>query len=173
MIDPHKSSRWKQNQMVVKILGLLLAIFSLSMVLPMLVAWVYHEDSVPVFLTAVLTTACTGILMWVSCIRSRMDLDVRHGLLVVVLFWFVLSCFGAIPFYLNRHAPLDLINAWFESSVWLNDHRGIDHHGFITLYACVVVLSTRITVSGRYGYYCFGGCHFADAGCGGNANVPC
>lgn len=101
--------------MVVKILGLLLAIFSLSMVLPMLVAWIYHEDSVPVFLTAFVTTAGTGILMWVSCIRSQMDLDVRHGLLVVVLFWFVLSCFGAIPFYLNRHAPLDLINAWFES----------------------------------------------------------
>lgn len=111
----HPSSRWKQNQMVIKILGLLLVLFSLSMLLPMAVATIYHEDGLRVFLLAFVASAGTGFLMWLSCFRCRMDLDVRHGFLVVMLFWFVLSCFGAIPFYLNGHVPLHMIDAWFES----------------------------------------------------------
>lgn len=99
----------------VRLVGLLLMIFSISMLPPALIALIYQDGAFTAFLTGFSITLLTGLLMWFPCRRKRQELKVRDGFLVVVLFWTVLSLFGAIPFYLHFYPTLPLVDAIFES----------------------------------------------------------
>ncbi len=98
---------------VQRIIGLLLALFSLTMVPPSLVAWIYDEATLPIFFDAFCLTLLTGLAVWWPVRRYRADMRLQTGFLVVVLFWLVLGVFGAFPFVLSQH--LEIVDAVFES----------------------------------------------------------
>lgn len=99
----------------IKVLGILLMIFSLSMVPPIFVSWYYHDGAELSFLTAFLITLLSGVAIWLKMRNETHELKVRDGFLVVVLFWTVLSLFGAVPFLIALYPKLSFTDAFFET----------------------------------------------------------
>ncbi len=98
-----------------RILGLLLMIFSLSMLPPMVVYLYYRDGGIESFLATFILTLITGLILWFPFRKTHRDLKIRDGFLVVVLFWTVLSTFGAFPFYLHFYPGMSFTNSLFES----------------------------------------------------------
>jgi trk system potassium uptake protein TrkH len=97
------------------LLGLLLLIFSATMLVPILFALWYHEQTIDVFLKAFAITAATGALLWLPNRRPKGQMRVRDGFLITALFWLVLGAFGALPLYLTDALSLSITDAFFES----------------------------------------------------------
>ena len=98
-----------------RILGILLMMFSLTMLPPVFVGWIYSDGATESFLLAFAVTLITGFVAWLPVSRSRRELRLRDGFLVVVLFWTVLGLFGALPFVLYDDLGLSFTDAAFES----------------------------------------------------------
>jgi trk system potassium uptake protein len=100
---------------VQQVLGLLLMVFSLSMLPPLLVSWIYDDGAARAFLSGLWITLVTGTVIWWPVRRERPELKVRDGFLVTVVLWTVLSAFGAIPLYVTNAGWHGYIDALFES----------------------------------------------------------
>ncbi len=104
-----------QFLVIQRIVGLLLVIFSSTMLPPMLVSFIYMDGSFAPFFYGFAVTLITGIILWLPVKNQRKELRLRDGFLVVVMFWTVLGLFGAIPFALAAHPHLTFTDAVFES----------------------------------------------------------
>lgn len=100
---------------VQKILGLLLMMFSLTMLPPIFVSVIFDEASWMPFAEGFALTFVSGLLSWLPVHRSRKDLRLRDGFVVVAAFWTVLGTFGAAPLYFSPDLSLTLTDAVFES----------------------------------------------------------
>lgn len=100
---------------VQQVLGLLLMVFSLSMLPPLLVSWLYDDGAARAFLSGLWITLATGAAIWWPVRRERPELKVRDGFLVTVVLWTVLSVFGAIPLHVTNAGWHSYIDALFES----------------------------------------------------------
>jgi trk system potassium uptake protein TrkH len=96
-----------------RIVGLLLTLFSLSMLPALLIAWANTETALPGFLWSFGAALGGGLSLWLPVHSRHVELRLRDGFLVVVLAWVVLALFGAIPFL---YSPgLSYVDAVFES----------------------------------------------------------
>ena len=100
---------------VQRILGLLLMMFSITMLPPVLVSLIYKDGSWLHFLQGFALTLVAGALIWAPVRKSRRDLRLRDGFLVVASFWTVLGTFGAAPLYLAEVPDMSFTEAVFES----------------------------------------------------------
>jgi trk system potassium uptake protein TrkH len=100
---------------ICKVLGLLLMLFSATLLPPVGVALWYQDQGQWTFLLAFSITLCTGLLLWYPVHDQRDDLRTRDGFLITVLFWVVLALFGALPFIISGATELALVDAFFES----------------------------------------------------------
>ncbi|OZG73253.1 potassium transporter [Hahella sp. CCB-MM4] len=100
---------------ITRILGVLMTLFSFTMVPPMVVSLIYDDGHLQPFVTAFAIILSAGLLTWLSVFRKAADLRIRDGFLVTVLFWVVLSASGAVPLYLSHNPHLELVDAVFES----------------------------------------------------------
>jgi trk system potassium uptake protein TrkH len=100
---------------VPRIVGLLLTLFSLTLLPPVLVSLYYQDGTHIAFLTAFALTLITGAMMWRLGAGLNRDLRIREGFVVVVSFWVVLGLFGAIPLYLAERPVMTFTEAAFES----------------------------------------------------------
>ena len=100
---------------VQRILGLLLMMFSLTMLPPIAFSLYYEDHSWLPFVQGFGLTLLVGILIWLPVHRSRKDLRLRDGFLVVAAFWTVLGTFGAAPLYFADGLSLSITDAVFES----------------------------------------------------------
>ncbi len=98
-----------------RILGLLLMVFSLTMLAPYGVSRWYADGAGEAFLTAFGLILGSGILLWLPVCRVRRELKLRDGFIVVLLFWVGLSLSGAVPLMLAEHPHMRLADAVFES----------------------------------------------------------
>lgn len=104
-----------QAKTILRVVGILLALFSLTMIPPVVVALIYQDGGAGSFVLSFCITLSTGLLLWQVFRQHREELRVRDGFLIVVLFWTVLSLFGALPFYAMPGLGISFINAVFES----------------------------------------------------------
>ncbi len=104
-----------QRKAVQRIVGILLMLFSVTMLPPAGVGWFYGDGAVAPFFLAFLLTLFTGLVLWFTVRRNRRELRLRDGFLVVVSFWTVLSLFGALPFFLAENPRMTFTDAVFES----------------------------------------------------------
>ncbi|MBC8519730.1 MAG: potassium transporter [Gammaproteobacteria bacterium] len=104
-----------QPQVIQRILGLLLMIFSLSMIPPMVVSMLYQDGAFFPFLLALTITVVSGFMIWNPVRGIKKELRIRDGFLVVVLFWAVLGLSGALPFALGTTPHMSIMDALFES----------------------------------------------------------
>jgi len=98
-----------------RVLGVLLMIFSLTMLTPIIVASIYGETTAQTFLIAFAITLLMGLVFWLPSRNSTGELRTRDGFIVTVLFWLVLSTFGALPLMLSEAPNLSFMDALFES----------------------------------------------------------
>ena len=98
-----------------RILGLLLMMFSLTMLPPIGVAWIYQEPYAPPFIVSMLLISGAGAALWLPVRRSRSELRLRDGFVIVVAFWLALGITGSVPLLLSDHPDMPLVDAVFES----------------------------------------------------------
>ncbi len=100
---------------VQRILGVLLMVFSLTLVPPIGVSLYYADGETLPFIDAFLITLGLGLLSWLPVRRQRRELRLRDGFIVVVMFWTVLSAIGSVPFMLSDNPVVSVTDAVFES----------------------------------------------------------
>jgi len=101
--------------MISKVLGMLMMIFSLTLLPPILVANIYGDTTHQVFFLSFLVIFFIGMLMWLPFSRKNVQLRTRDGFLITVMFWLELGIVGALPFYLADAINLSFTDAVFES----------------------------------------------------------
>ncbi len=100
---------------IIRILGLLVALFSVTMLPPALISVIYGDGAGLAFVVAFILTLLTGLAFWYPYRRDRADLRAKEGFLIVVLFWTVLATFGALPFALLDQPEMSITDSVFES----------------------------------------------------------
>ncbi|GAB3110931.1 potassium transporter [Aestuariicella hydrocarbonica] len=98
-----------------RILGILLMLFSLTLIPPVLVSLWFHDHNQVSFLIAFIITFAAGMVAWFPVHNVKQDLRTRDGFLVTALFWTVLGLFGSLPFMFSNGLNLSFTNAVFES----------------------------------------------------------
>ncbi|GEN24161.1 Trk system potassium uptake protein [Halomonas cupida] len=102
-------------RMILRILGLLLMMFSLTMVPPILISLLFGDEMWYAFVVAIGITVLTGALMFLPNRKARRELRTRDGFLIAALFWTVLGLFGSLPLMLTGNLALSVTDAVFES----------------------------------------------------------
>ena len=100
---------------IAKILGLLMMLFSLTMLPPVLIALLYQDGQILPFLEGFAIVLILGAALWFPVRHSSQDLRVRDGFLITSLFWIVLSLAGSIPFFLSSEPRMSYVDALFEA----------------------------------------------------------
>jgi trk system potassium uptake protein len=104
------------NLLVVqRILGLLLMLFSMTMLPPLAVSLYFQDGNWQPFIDALLSLLGLGALIWFPVRKRRRELRLRDGFLVVALFWVVLGLAGAAPLVLSDSPEMSLTDAVFEA----------------------------------------------------------
>jgi trk system potassium uptake protein TrkH len=98
-----------------RILGILLMLFSSAALLPLMVALLAQDNTVAGFLSAWAITFFSGLLLWLPVRGVQQELRIRDGFLITSAFWTVLGIFGALPFALSEQLQLTTTEAIFES----------------------------------------------------------
>ena len=102
-------------KMIVKIIGILVTIYSLTLLPPIAVALIYGDGALYAFTFTMLATLIGGGSLWWVMRHEKAELKIKDGFLVVITFWTVLGLVGAIPFHFARGVELSLTDAIFES----------------------------------------------------------
>lgn len=101
---------------VQRLLGLLLMIFSLSMLPPVLVGLYYGDGEITPFIDGFVLVLGAGLLAWWPVRNVRADLKIRDGFLVVAMLWIGLCLAGAVPLTLADQPQMTFTDAMFEST---------------------------------------------------------
>ena len=102
-------------KVILRVIGLLVMVFSVSLIPPIIVSLIYSDGVLDAFLYALAINLIGGFLLWIPVHRERGELKIRDGFLVTVLFWTVLGLFGSVPFFLAETPDLTFTDALFES----------------------------------------------------------
>lgn len=104
-----------QFRLTLKILGLLLMVFSLSMLPSVFVSLIYDDGAHHAFILAFLLVLSAGFTMWLPVRNRDRDLRTRDGFVITVMFWLVLGVAGSVPLFLAPAVDLSYTDAFFES----------------------------------------------------------
>ncbi|MBM0104146.1 potassium transporter [Steroidobacter sp. S1-65] len=124
---------------VQRILGLLLMLFSVTMLPPVAVGLYYRDGHWQPFLESFGALVVVGALIWWPARKAVRDLRARDGFLVVSMFWIVLGLAGAVPLLISDKPELTLTDAVFEAV-----------SGFTTTGATVIVGLENLPISILY-----------------------
>lgn len=100
---------------IIRILGILLMLFSFAMLPPLAVALWFKDGGLVEFGITFFLTFFTGTLLWLFNHTGNKDLRNRDGFLIVVLFYTVLSVFACIPFLIGNTLHVTLADGVFEA----------------------------------------------------------
>jgi trk system potassium uptake protein TrkH len=116
---------------ILKVLGMVIAVFGLSMLLPLFISWAIQDQAQEAYDEAVLITLAVGVTCWLLSARSKMELKAQDGYLLVVLIWTITPLLAALP--LMIYLPdLSITDAYFEAMSGLTTTgatvlSGLDH----------------------------------------------
>jgi len=100
---------------VQRILGMLLILFSVTMLPPLVVSVYYSDGNRAVFIQAFSILQAVGGVLWWPVRRFTGEMRVRDGFLIVALFWLVLGTAGALPFLLSSQPLMTATDSVFEA----------------------------------------------------------
>jgi trk system potassium uptake protein TrkH len=104
---------------ILHVLGLVILIFSFTLLLPLAVAFTWRDAALYAYDEAFLITFFAGLLTWLFTRHNRRELQTRDGFLLVVLVWAVLPAFAALPL-LSYLPGLSFTDAYFETASGLS-----------------------------------------------------
>jgi len=99
---------------IARVTGMLLMVFSLTMLTPVPVALLYGEATMMPFALACGVTLSAGAALWHSTGRMARELRTRDGFVITTLFYLALGLFGALPLHLVAEG-MSYTDAAFES----------------------------------------------------------
>ena len=100
---------------VQRVLGVLLMVFSVTMLPPALVSVIVADGVAEAFFLTFGLLLAVGGLLWAPVRQSRRELRIRDGFFVVAMFWVVLGAAGSLPLVLQSVVPFAFVDALFES----------------------------------------------------------
>ena len=101
------------GRMILYVLGRVMVICGGLMLLPLLVVFLYGEDTALSFALPIILLVGGGLALTARQPKNR-RIYTREGFLIVALSWVVVSLFGALPFWLSREIP-NYLDALFET----------------------------------------------------------
>ena len=104
-----------QLLVIQKILGLLMMLFSATMLPPLAIALSDQDKTVKTFMLCFFLILSIGAFLWLPVHRVNKELRLRDGFVVVVLFWAGLGLVGAMPFLLASYPDMTFTDSLFES----------------------------------------------------------
>ena len=102
-------------RVILRILGLLLMLFSLTMLPPMLMSLWFRDSVWHAFMSGIGITVMTGLFLYLPNRRAHKELRIRDGFIIAAMFWTVLALFGSLPLMLFGEGSLSITDAVFES----------------------------------------------------------
>lgn len=102
-------------QITLKVLGTLLMIFSITMLPPAFVSWLFDDGVAIIFINTFFLTFVTGLMLWLLFLRDKAEMRIKDGFVITVLFYVALGTVGAIPLVQETGINLSWPNALFES----------------------------------------------------------
>jgi len=104
-----------QTKLIFRIIGLLLALYSYTLLPPALIAVWLEDGQEKAFLYpfAVMWLVGAGLWLLAGMGMQARELHLRNGFIIVATFWVMLSSISAIPFYWT--GELDFFQALFEA----------------------------------------------------------
>lgn len=104
-----------QYKTIIRILGLLVTLFSVSMIPPAIVSFVFKDGGGTAFVLSFFLALAIGMFFWYSFRGHKGELKAREGFIIVVAFWVVLGLVGALPFLLMDEPDMSFADSIFES----------------------------------------------------------
>lgn len=101
-------------KLVLRILGVLLMGFSVTMLPPIAFSIVFEDGQHAAFFKAMFIYAGIGVTLWYPLRKNRSELRIRDGFLVVSTFWVIIGLAGALPL-LFSDLGLSVTDASFEA----------------------------------------------------------
>ena len=139
---------------VLRVLGILVMIFSLSMGLPLAVSLWTGDGVWHVYPLAMAGTLAAGAWLWWRLRLFRQELQPRHGVMLVSLVWMLLPLFSTVPLMLAAHhigRPMSFTHAYFEAVSGLTTTGSTVLVGLDTLPVSVNVWRTFLQWMGGMG----------------------
>lgn len=139
---------------VVAVLGAILAVFGLTMTVPLATAWVAEDGTLGIWPAPMALTVIVGLALWLPSRRRRRELQPRDGVLLVVLVWSVLPLFASFPLlgYAERaDLEMSFTDAYFEAVSGLTTTGATVMTGLDALPASVNVWRTFLQWQGGMG----------------------
>ena len=102
------------TKLVFKLNGYILLFDAIAMLLPMLVALVYKEQTGWAFIPAIAVSLAIGFPL--ICLKPKnKTFYAREGLITVAVAWIMMSIIGALPFFFSREIP-NIVDCIFETA---------------------------------------------------------
>jgi trk system potassium uptake protein TrkH len=98
---------------VLRVFGVLLTGFSLTLLVPLACAWLWRDGATSAYDEAFLAALACGGALWWALRHDKSDLKTRDGFLLVVMAWTLLPAFACLPFVL--HLGISFTDAYFEA----------------------------------------------------------
>lgn len=139
---------------VVAVLGAILAVFGLTMAVPLAVSWAMADGALRVWPAPMALTVIVGLALWLPSRRRRRELQPRDGVLLVVLVWSVLPVFASFPLMgwaEQAGRPMSYTDAYFEAVSGLTTTGATVMTGLDALPASVNVWRTFLQWQGGMG----------------------
>jgi trk system potassium uptake protein TrkH len=99
---------------VCPVLGIIAMAMSLSHLLPVAISLALEDGITPVFLASMALNFAVGALLWLGTRRYKHELQLREGILLIILVWTGGALFAAVPLYFGIPG-ISFTDAYFES----------------------------------------------------------
>ena len=101
--------------LIFRIIGVLLMVFSLTMLGPLFVSFIYQDGGMTPFIMSFIVAALAGLLLWFVNRNREGDLHAREGFVIVALFWIALGAVSSLPLHFSKAPHLSTTDAMFEA----------------------------------------------------------
>jgi len=100
---------------ITRFIAILILFLGACMIGPLVVSFIFRDDSTSAFLVSMALTFAVGLILFVVT-RSQEDRPLNHrdGVAIVTFGWVMAGLFGTLPYILSGAIP-DFTNAYFES----------------------------------------------------------
>ncbi|MBA3032026.1 MAG: TrkH family potassium uptake protein [Gammaproteobacteria bacterium] len=98
---------------LLRVFGVLLIGFSLTLLVPLILSWWWHDGATAAYDEAFVLTFGSGLGLWWMARHQKDELKIRDGFLMVVMVWVLLPAFACLPLILQLN--LSFTDAYFEA----------------------------------------------------------
>ncbi|MGD8293450.1 MAG: TrkH family potassium uptake protein [Desulfobacterales bacterium] len=102
-------------QFILKILGVLLLVFGLTMMFPLMAGLYFGDQNLVPLILSLIITVSVGLILILVFRKARSEIiNQREGMAIVAIGWTAVGLFGALPFYMGD-GYFTFTDAVFES----------------------------------------------------------